>query len=194
LPVHDFPTPDDRPLVDRLLSNARDELPLDAAAEMRAALSWLESNAGVVRQEVGVLCHNDFHPLNDHLSREGKACLIDWSDADIGDRHCDVGRTTALFWLAPPLARSPVERLVLRAFRRYFIAAYLGRYSREMEVETPRLQFWQTLHALRAWAQLDKLQSTGKATLGARRGAAGEVPPGLVPALREYLRDRVSPR
>jgi aminoglycoside phosphotransferase (APT) family kinase protein len=189
LPVQDCPLPAEGSLVDRLLAAVHEQVGKPMPDEIRSALSRLEANAGLVRDEERVLCHNDFHPLNILIDGED-LCLIDWPDADIGDRHCDIARTTALFWLAPPLARSVVERLALRALRRRLISGYLNRYRRELPVDAERLRYWQALHALRAWVQVEALRS-GSAPLGARGGAVDELPKGLVPALKRYVEERI---
>jgi aminoglycoside phosphotransferase (APT) family kinase protein len=193
LSIDGFPSRTDVPLVDRLLTGLREEISESSTAEIRIAFAWLESHAGIGRGEETVLCHNDFHPLNILVDSEWNLCLVDWSDADLSGRHCDIGRTTALFWLAPPLARSPIERLALRASRRYLLSAYLAAYTRKFPVDADRLRYWQALHGLRAWLQVAGLRSSGRARAGAREGAAEAIPPGLVPALQKYVTERTGP-
>jgi aminoglycoside phosphotransferase (APT) family kinase protein len=68
------------------------------------------------------VCHGDFHPGNLLVEpgtvQTGMVAAIDWTDAGIGDRHGDIARTAWLFSFAAAVARSGVERLVLRAQRR----------------------------------------------------------------------------
>lgn len=45
------------------------------------------------------LCHGDFNPSNVIISDDGKAYVIDWSHATIGNASADVARTYLLFWL-----------------------------------------------------------------------------------------------
>ncbi len=46
------------------------------------------------------LCHGDFNPSNVLLTDDGRACIIDWSHATIGNASADAARTYLLFKLA----------------------------------------------------------------------------------------------
>ncbi|MDE7464120.1 MAG: aminoglycoside phosphotransferase family protein [Clostridiales bacterium] len=46
------------------------------------------------------LCHGDFNPSNVIITKDGKACVIDWSHATIGNASADTARTYLLFKLA----------------------------------------------------------------------------------------------
>lgn len=46
------------------------------------------------------LCHGDFNPSNVIITPDGKACVIDWSHATIGNASADAARTYLLFSLA----------------------------------------------------------------------------------------------
>ncbi len=47
-----------------------------------------------------VLCHGDFNPSNVIITDDGRACVIDWSHATIGNASADTARTYLLFTLA----------------------------------------------------------------------------------------------
>ena len=46
------------------------------------------------------LCHGDFNPSNVIITEDGRACVIDWSHATIGNASADTARTYLLFTLA----------------------------------------------------------------------------------------------
>lgn len=46
------------------------------------------------------LCHGDFNPSNVIITADGRACVIDWSHATIGNASADTARTYLLFMLA----------------------------------------------------------------------------------------------
>lgn len=46
------------------------------------------------------LCHGDFNPSNVIITESGRACVIDWSHATIGNASADAARTYLLFSLA----------------------------------------------------------------------------------------------
>lgn len=50
------------------------------------------------------LCHGDFNPSNIIITDEGKAYILDWSHATIGNASADVARTYLLFWLSGDIA------------------------------------------------------------------------------------------
>ena len=50
------------------------------------------------------LCHGDFNPSNVIISDDGKAYVIDWSHATIGNASADAARTYLLFWLSGDVA------------------------------------------------------------------------------------------
>lgn len=45
------------------------------------------------------LCHGDFNPSNIIVTEGGKAYILDWSHATIGNASADAARTYLLFWL-----------------------------------------------------------------------------------------------
>ena len=45
------------------------------------------------------LCHGDFNPSNIIITESGKAYILDWSHATIGNASADAARTYLLFWL-----------------------------------------------------------------------------------------------
>lgn len=186
VPTDDCPLPYESPLVDRWLAPAKENVEHFRLPGLLEPLHWLEENADLVRDEDPVFLHNDFHPLN--LLVDGdRLTLLDWPDAALGDRHCDLARTLALFWLAAPLERSLVGRTTLGLLRRYIVPAYEREYSSHLAVDPTRLRYWQALHAFTAWTQIAVMQQEGEEALGARSGVLSEIPAALVPALEAYF-------
>jgi len=192
VPLDGCPLDGTCPLADRLLDELRETTRRVGLTGQGEALEWLDRNRPAEPQEDVVLCHNDCHPLNLLVDDSGRAVVIDWSDAAVGDRHSDVARTTALFWLAPPLAGGLTERVLLRVLRGYLIRSYVRHYSASLAVDPVRLRYWQVLHAVRAWALLDAMRSAGPVAVGAKDDAAAAIPDALLPALEQYVRVRTS--
>ena len=156
LPIAGCPLSHERPLVDIELADARSIIDEIYATHMEEGFRWLEERKALVVEEEPVLCHNDFHPLNILLEPDGESmAVIDWSDAALGDRHCDVGRTVAIIWFAQIAATSAVERLVLKAARGFLRGAYFNRYQELLPVDQRRLDFWEAVHTFVGWAQLE---------------------------------------
>ena len=175
------------PLVIRKLAELREQVEGYELVKLRAALSWLDENRRVVEDEAPCLLHNDFHPLNVMLSSEGGEYVLDWSDAAIGDRHHDLARTLALFWLSPPLARSRVERFLLTCVRGYVIRRYLARYSEQLPVELPRLRYWEAFHGAHAWSQVEAIRAGHGEEMGANMEGVARIPPGFERSLQAYF-------
>jgi aminoglycoside phosphotransferase (APT) family kinase protein len=186
LPVEGCPLPSDPPLVVRQLEALRLDIERFELAGLDRAVSWVEAHQDAVVEEEISFLHNDFHPLNIIADRDSLG-VLDWSDAALGDRHHDLARTLALIELAPPLARSRVERTLLTILRPYILRRYVARYEARLPVDAERLRYWQAVHALRAWVQILALE-TDAGRLGAREGAG--VPPGLLAAVQRYFSDR----
>lgn len=150
LSLDDVPT--DVDVVERRL-----RLPRRVAAELdpvgiRDGIAAMEALTDRLRDAPPALCHGDFHPLNVLVDPSGTT-IIDWTDAGIGDRHCDIARTRALFDLAAIVASNPVERRVLGAVGPRLGGSYLRRYDRLSPVDTSRVILWTPLHALHDWSQ-----------------------------------------
>lgn len=187
LPLDGSPLPYERPLVDRRLTEVRGLVERFGLSELAQPLAWLEEHRYIVAAEEPAMLHNDFHLLNLMLSDDGEMHVLDWPDAAVGDRHHDLARTLALFWLAPPLARSMVERLLLTAARGYLISRYLARYAEQLPVDRDRLRYWEALHAAMAWAQVAAMRGGRGEELGAKPEAVEQIPPGFVRSLQAYF-------
>lgn len=155
LPTAGCPLPYEGPLVERKLAELRDLMEEHGAAHMVEGYRWLDEHKAVVATEDAVLCHDDFHPLNVMEETGGAMTVIDWSDAALGDRHCDVARTVALIWFSQIAATSAVERTLLKLARGYLRGCYFNRYNERMPVDQQRLAYWETLHTFWGWAQLE---------------------------------------
>src|SRR5690606_35013519 len=141
-------------------------------ADLVAALALVESWTGRLRDAAPSLCHGDFHPLN--LLVDGEAvAVIDWTDAGVGDRHCDVARTATLFHLAPIAASNALERRVLAVAGPVLGRRYLRGYRERAPLDPGRVALWRPVHLLHDWSQAlarpDRLRS---------------MPPGMAEVLR----------
>jgi aminoglycoside phosphotransferase (APT) family kinase protein len=159
LQVAGCPLDRERPLGEVVLSNAGSIIDEFGVTHMEEGFAWLEAMKGLVLEEVPVLCHNDFHPLNILLESDGHTmAVIDWPDAGLGDRHCDVARTVAIMWFAQIAATSAIERFVLKAARGFLRGSYFNRYQELLPVDRRRLDYWETMHTFVGWAQLEAVE------------------------------------
>ena len=119
--LHRLPVPDwaGRSLAEQRLGLTRRMVARDPDSGLAKALERIEPILPRLDVDSPTVCHGDFHPGN-LLVEAGTVAAstvaaIDWTDAGIGDRHGDIARTAWLFSFAAVVARSGMERLVLRA-------------------------------------------------------------------------------
>jgi aminoglycoside phosphotransferase (APT) family kinase protein len=194
LPLDGCPLEYGPPLVVKRLGELRELVEGYGLSELRPPLAWLDEHKGVVEGEEPCILHNDFHPLNIMLTRDGGESVLDWSDGAIGDRHHDLARTLALFWLAPPLSRSRIERLLLTCVRGYVIRRYTARYREQLPVEPPRLRYWEAFHGAHSWSQVAAIRAGHGSEMGANVEGVARIPPGFERSLAEYFRKRAGQR
>jgi aminoglycoside phosphotransferase (APT) family kinase protein len=129
-----------------------------------------------------VVCHGDFHPMN-VLVDGTQSAVIDWTDAGIGDAHCDVARTAWLFHFAAVAAPQRAERTMLKAIAPWLARRYRRAYENERRIDDDRVRLWMPLHLLHALAMT---VADEHELVGASR-ASTEFSLGLQPWLRHEL-------
>jgi aminoglycoside phosphotransferase (APT) family kinase protein len=153
LPVEGLQPPR-QPFLDRSLEDLGSVLADCGLRGLGAGYRWLADHRPLACEPPSLL-HLDFHPDN-VVMRQGRCqAVLDWSEADVGDRHADIGATLFLIEAAP-VPRStawqdglvPLGRWILR--RRYLRA-----YRRLLAVDDERVRFY------RAWAALRRLATYG---------------------------------
>jgi aminoglycoside phosphotransferase (APT) family kinase protein len=124
-------------------------------------LAWLRSTAPeheAVSDEDIVVCHGDFHLLNAVADTSDglRLGIVDWTDACLGDRHLDVGRSVALYWYGSIVASAAIERRLFRMARGTMVRTHLRRYrsTTGVRLDKQRLDWWQIVHLYRGWLQL----------------------------------------
>ena len=187
LPVEGCRLPAGEPLVERRIGEFRERISRHALDDLSGGLRWLEEHRDVVLDEEVCLCHNDFHPLNILTGNNGRMTVIDWTDAALGDRLHDVGRTVVLFWFAQVAATSAVERFVLRAVRGLLRSWYFERYRSLWPVDTRRLQYWEALQTFHGWLQLRELEVRDAADAGSQPEMAQNIAAGVKDQVKRYF-------
>ena len=144
--------------VDRRLADAQAAGPPPSEG-LAKALAWLTEHREVAQGHGPSICHHDFHPVNALRSDDGRLSIIDWEGAGLGDRHSDLAHTLVLFEYAPAVATKRVERVVLRAAKRWLPGRYRGVYARHLPIEDDRLRYWMALHSARLWGEAVQLRT-----------------------------------
>jgi aminoglycoside phosphotransferase (APT) family kinase protein len=171
----------DEPSVDLFLRSLRAMIIASNITDLDDPLAWLERHAHAARDDKHVLLHGDFHPLNIIYAADGSERVIDWSDADLGDRHADVARTTTVMSFAHIVANNAVERIALKAIRGRLRRWYLRGYERAFPMERRRLAYWEAAQALRGIVQIMESYIANDETITRR------LPPSLIGDARRYF-------
>jgi len=150
--------------------------------ELEAGLEAINQLMPRLEVTTPVLCHADFHPMN-VLVDGPMSAVIDWTDAGIGDAHCDIARTAWLFRFAAVAAPSRVERATLKAIGPWLSRRYRRAYGKERTIDDERLRLWLPLHLLHALAMTvaDEHELVGPSRAGTDFSTA------LQPWLRQEL-------
>lgn len=77
----------------------------------------------------GRLLHLDYHPLNVMVERNRITCILDWTNAILGDPRADVARTWSILRLMPLSAKGTEP--TTEVARRLLAAGWLRGYERE---------------------------------------------------------------
>jgi aminoglycoside phosphotransferase (APT) family kinase protein len=179
LPARGFPDADG-PFLERHLHDIAAIIDGQALFGLRRGLDWLWHHRPP-EPDVPRILHLDFHPVN--LMVQGGNCqgVLDWAEADVGDRHADVATTLVLIWSAPvemPRLWQRIGKLPAKwvLYRRYHAA-----YARQLSLDPERLQYYI------AWATLRRLCRYG---LWLRSGPW--ITGGKASSLRHLRPDRVA--
>lgn len=191
LPIDDCPLVSDETHAARQMSALRTRAaPIMPAPGVEDALLWLERTQGMALPEERSFTHNDFHPLNILAGTDGVLTVIDWSDATMGDRACDVARTVTLLSFAYIAASSAPERIILRAARGFLRSRYLAPYERQYPLDPARFAWWKALQSVTGWVQLLELEHN-RTSGTAITGAAAAIPPDTRDEARRYATERM---
>jgi aminoglycoside phosphotransferase (APT) family kinase protein len=173
LPVDLFPGPG--AFLTRQLHDLGDKIQEYDLHELQPALDWLEENRPLEPTRPSII-HLDFHPMNMLCRWRQCTGILDWSDADVGDRHADVASSLILMRSAPVgIGKTWWERLNALPGRWLFWKYYLWAYRRRLPLDEQKLAYYE------AWAALRRL---------CRRGICLRTSPqtnGCKEALHDYL-------
>jgi len=182
LPVPPWATDGEWSVVERRMGLVRFVLDRLAHPELESGLEAVTRLAPRLEVADPVLCHGDFHPMN-VLVDGPQSAVIDWTDAGIGDAHCDIARTSWLFHFAAVAAPTRAERTMLKAIAPRLSRRYRRAYDEERHIDDDRVRLWIPLHLLHALAMTvaDEHELVGPSRAGT------DYWPELQPRLRHEL-------
>jgi aminoglycoside phosphotransferase (APT) family kinase protein len=186
LPADDFPAAPGPFLERRLdeLEALRDGYGLDG---LTAGLAWLRGHHPVA-ETAPCLLHLDYHPINVMVHDGRPPAVLDWSEADVGDRHADVATTVMLMHTASVDGIGLRERLLAPLTRWILARRYLTVYTRRLALDARRLRYYLAWAALRRLAICGMWLRAGPQSNGCKPAALRRVRTGYVGRLQDVFR------
>jgi aminoglycoside phosphotransferase (APT) family kinase protein len=186
LPVEGFPAPPG-PFLERQLDALRGLVRDYGLEGLTAGLVWLRVHRPDEPAAPRVL-HLDYHPVNVMVHDGRPPAVLDWSEADVGDRHADVATTVLLMQTAPVHDTSLRERLLVPATRWVMIHWYLHVYDRRLGLDLRLLRYYLAWTALRRLAIGGMWLRAGPQSNGCKPSAVRHLQTGYVERLQDCFR------
>jgi aminoglycoside phosphotransferase (APT) family kinase protein len=154
---------------------------------LRPGLDWLDAHRPGPPPELSVL-HLDFHPRNLIQHEDGRLSVLDWTDADVGDFHADLGMSAMLLDCAPAEDLNAWDRFSTWVGRFVFPAWYLHAYRRLRRVDEARLAYYRAWAAFRRLCRYGSWLCVGPQATGYKPAAVQHVRPAHLRVLTRYFR------
>jgi aminoglycoside phosphotransferase (APT) family kinase protein len=180
------------PLLERILAviAARGEQgPLPG---LREALTRVRERASRFRVEQAVPVHMDYHPQNVIVQGTRVTGVIDWVNADHGDRHLCAATTAAI--LATSAMERPTwmrENVAGNSLRRLFAGLYIALFQTLAPLEWERFRYCQGVAALLRLSMFGMMRTRGAEAAGFRPQAIENVTPSVVRLLSRYAAKKI---
>lgn len=175
------------PLLDRMLKIIEQRVELGPLPGLKAAHARLAARAAEFRIAPQSLLHLDYHPQNVVVGGMRVNGVIDWVNADIGDRHLDAATTAAI--LSSSAMEHPRwmrDNLAGNSLRTLFTSLYIPLYHAMAPLDFERFRYCQAVASLLRLSMLGMMRARGAEVVGFRPEAIGEVTPAVVRLLSRY--------
>jgi aminoglycoside phosphotransferase (APT) family kinase protein len=185
LPTRGFPRPRGAFLSRQLRELAR-VVHRHHLTRLRPGLEWLRTHRPASPRRPSIL-HLDFHPLNLLDAGDDRLVVIDWTEADVGDRHADVAQTLMTLDCMSDDSPGWFDRLCVGVGRLLFSTAYLSAYRKLLEVDDELLSYYCAFAALRRLCHYGKWLSVGPTMDGRKPCAIAHLQPDHFHVLERYF-------
>ncbi len=179
--------PDARPrFLERHLAMLDEQIRNFDLGGLRAGLDWLNRHQPGESEQPSIL-HMDFHPINIMIDRGRITAVLDWHEADVGDRCADVAITLLLLKTAPielPGLWEQVSSIPGRwALHRWYRMAYLKRYP----CDPARLRYYLAWAALRRLCRYGMWLAHGPAITGHKPSSIRYLDDARIQSLEDFF-------
>jgi hypothetical protein len=151
------------------------------------ALSRLREQSPRFREAPEAPVHMDYHPQNVLVAGTRVTGVIDWVNADRGDRHlCAATTAVILSCSAMEHPRWMRENVAGNTLRRMFASMYVPLYHALAPMEWKRFRYCQGVAALLRLSMFGMMRARGPEAVGFRPEALGNVTASVVRILSRY--------
>lgn len=185
LPPDGFPDADGD-LLGRSLNEIRARVLAYGLHGLRPGIDWLLENRPA-RGGMPRPLHLDWHPMNLIYAGGSALYALDWTEADVGDRHADVATTLLELLCCPAPVPARWQRPFASAVRGIIVRRYLRAYRRQLPVDEERLTYYGAWAALRRLARYGRWLSVGPGSTGYKPSSLRHVGPAHCEKLCRYF-------
>ena len=175
------------PLLNRLLAIIAERVERGPLPGLRDALASVRELAGRFSPGPQTLVHMDYHPQNVLVRGFRVSGIIDWVNADRGDRHlCAATTAVILSTSAMERPRWMRDNAAGNTLRTLFATTYMPLYHALAPMEFERFRFAQAVAALLRLSMFGMMRARGPESVGFRPEAIENVTPMVVRLLTRY--------
>jgi aminoglycoside phosphotransferase (APT) family kinase protein len=177
----------DSPLLERMLAIIAERVEHGPLPGLANALARLRTLAPRFREAPEAPLHMDYHPQNVLVAGTRVTGVIDWVNADRGDRHlCAATTAVILSCSAMDHPRWMRENAAGNTLRWTFASMYVPLYHALAPMQWERFRYCQAVAALLRLSMFGMMRAQGPEAVGFRPEAIGNVTPSVVRILSRY--------
>ncbi|MBV8771245.1 MAG: phosphotransferase [Deltaproteobacteria bacterium] len=184
--------PNTAPLLQRVLKTIDDRIEQGPLPGLQDALSRLRECVSRFCPGPETLVHLDYHPQNVLVRGPRVTGVIDWVNADHGDRYlCAATTAVILSSSAMEQPRWMRDNVVGNSLRALFASLYVPLYNSLAPMDLARFRFAQGVAALLRLSMFGMMRLRGPESVGFRPEAGTNVTPAVVRLLSRYTSRKI---
>jgi aminoglycoside phosphotransferase (APT) family kinase protein len=178
----------DQSLLERLFGIIERRIEDGPLPGLRDALISLRSRATRYSPAPATIVHMDYHPQNVMVDGFHVTGVLDWVNADYGDRHlCAATSSVILSTTAMQPPNWMAENAAGNTLRATFASMYLALYHSLAPMELERFRYSQAVAGLLRLSMFGMMRARGAESVGFRSEAIENVNPAVVRLLSRYV-------
>jgi aminoglycoside phosphotransferase (APT) family kinase protein len=178
----------DKPLLERMLGTIERRIEDGPLPGLRDALTLLRTRATRYSPAPATIVHMDYHPQNVMVDGFRVTGVLDWVNADYGDRYlCAATSAVILSTTAMQPPKWMGENAAGNSLRSMFASLYLALYHSLAPMEWERFRYAQAVAGLLRLSMFGMMRNRGAESVGFRSEAIENISPAVVRLLTRYV-------